>query len=123
MVGPTGFALHGIGHSAYEKWAREEFLPGPQEIQRLPEKRSRSVLFSLVLGLILRLRLPRSLILLFFQLFLLILEGLQFLARLIQVALVHFDFFLQIGLFVFGGFLKLLFLSCQCNRLVVRKNR
>ena len=80
------------------------------------------MLFSLVFGLILRLGLPRSLILLFFHLFLLVLEGLQFITRLLQEALVHFDFFLQIGLFVFGGFLKFLFLSRQCNRFVVAKN-
>src|SRR5260370_14587792 len=97
--------------------------PGPTGNQRLSDKRSRSALFSLVLGLILRLGLPRSLILLFFHLFLLVLERLQFITRLLQLSLVHFDFFLQIGLFVFRRFLKLLFLARQCNRLVVRKNR
>ena len=81
------------------------------------------LLFGFAFGLILRLRLPRSLILLFFHLFLFVLVSFQFLTRMFKVALVHFDFFLQIGLFVFGGFLKLLFLSGQCNCLVVRENR
>ncbi len=57
--------------------------------------------FGFVLGLILRLGLPRSLILLFFQLFLFVLVSFQFLTCMFKVFLVHFDFFLQIGLLSF----------------------
>src|SRR5713101_6586121 len=96
--------------------------PEPTGNQRLAEKRSRSVLFSLVLGLILRLGLPRSLILLFFHLFLLVLEGLQFITRLLQEALVHFEFFLQVSLLVFRGFFQFLLFSGHSNCFVVGKN-